>query len=138
MSMEHGLYAVHTKLFALTALTNIVGTNIAYARGPIEGTWPQVHYFDVSEITNHKIDFEKLTIQFSCWALDKWDALAMKEIIRAEFLRFTGFVAITGGNVEITWSKLIDSGALPEADPTLFGQFLRFQFSIRGTNIGGY
>jgi hypothetical protein len=140
MSMTHGLYVIHTKLFALTGLTAIVGNNINYAKGPVSNTWPQVIYFDVVDMTGHKVDFEHLTVQFSCWseADNPWQALEIKEIIRAEFLRFRGLVAITGGSVDITWSDLIDSGALPDADSTLFGQFLRFKFSIRGSNIGGF
>jgi len=131
--------AIQNKLFACTALTAIVGTNIAYAQGPIVGTWPQVHFFKVSSIDGYKVDFNYYTAQFSTWALDKWDAITINDIVYAEFNRFIGKVSAspTVGDVDITWSEMIDSGALPEADTTLHGQYVRFKFRYRGANLGG-
>jgi hypothetical protein len=138
MISQNVIAAVHSKLFASTELTAIVGTNIAYARGPISNTWPQVHYFEVAGIEGYQVDFNSCTIQFSAWSLDKFQALAMKEVLYGIFSRFKGLTSVTGGTVDITWTELVDSGALPDTDPQLFGQYLRFLFRYRGANIGGY
>ena len=131
------VYAIQEKLFDCTALTAIVGNNIAFERGPVSNTWPQVHFFEVSAIDGYQVDFNFVTVQFSCWALDKWDAVAIKEAVYHEFNRFIGEITTSLGTVKITWSELVDSGPLPEADPTLYGQYLRFKFRYRGENIGG-
>ena len=131
------IYALQTKAFACTALTALVGNNITYARGPVEGTWPQVHFFEVSSMDGYQLDFNYCTVQFSCWALDKWDALALEEVVYTEFNRFIGKVTTSLGIVDITWTEMIDSGALPEADPTLYGTYVRFKFRYRGANLGG-
>lgn len=132
------LEAVNVKLFATSGLTSIVGTNIAYARGPISNTWPQVHYFEVTGLEGYQVDFNTLTVQLSAWSNDKFQALAIKEVLYGIFSRFKGLTSVTGGTVDITWTELVDSGALPETDPQLFGQYLRFLFRYRGANIGGY
>jgi hypothetical protein len=131
------IYAVQTKLFACTALTTVVGNNIAFARGPVDNTWPQVHFFKVSTGEGYQVDFNQVTIQMSVWADDKWTALSIKEIIYNEFKRYIGKIATSLGVVDITWTEMIDSGALPEADSTLFGEYLRFKFRYRGANLGG-
>lgn len=138
MIAQNILAAAHAKLFASSALTAIVGTNIAYARGPVSNTWPQVHYFEVANSEGYQVDFNTITIQLSAWSLDKFQALAMKEVLYGIFSRFKGLTSVTGGTVDITWTELVDSGALPETDPQLFGQYLRFLFRYRGANIGGY
>lgn len=131
------VYALQTKAFACTALTAIVGNNIAYDRGQVGNTWPQVHFFEVSSMAGYQVDFNYCIVQFSCWALDKWDALNLKEIVYQEFDRFIGKITTSLGVVDITWSEMIDSGALPEADATLYGQYVRFKFRFRGANLGG-
>jgi len=138
MTTEPILEAINSKLFATTALTAIVGNNIAYARGPIDGTWPQVHYFEVAEVEGYQLDYNSITVQFSAWAHDKYQVLEIKRILSVLFSRFRGTISVTGGTVDINWTELVDSGALPESDPQLFGQQLRYQFRYRGTNIGGF
>lgn len=131
------IYALQEKAFACTALTAIVGNNIAYERGPVGDTWPLVHFFEVSSMDGYQVDYNFCTVQFSCWALDKWDALALKEIIYNEFNRFSGKVTTSLGDVDINWTEMIDSGALPQADATLYGSYVRFKFRYRGANLGG-
>jgi len=130
--------AILKNLTDSTALAAIVGTNIAYARGAIDNTWPQVHFFEVATTEGYMADYNSVTIQFSAWALDSYDALQIKEIIYSIFSRLHGKTAITGGSVDINFSTLVDSGALPESDPQLFGSYLRFRFFYRGTNLGGF
>lgn len=138
MSVNHVLDAVNVMLFADSSITGIVGTNIAYARGPVSNKWPQVHYFEVTDTYGYQCDFNSHTVQISAWALDKWDALNLKIYLTNLFLRYRGKVSITGGTVDITWCEIIDSGALPESDPQLFGQYIRVKIRYRGTNLGGY
>jgi hypothetical protein len=132
------VYAAQTMLFASTSLTAIVGNNIDYKRGAVEKTWPLVHFFPVSAMVGYRADFNFCTMQFSIWSTEKVETLAIKEIVNNIFERYRGKVTVANyGIVDITWTELIDSGALPEADPTLFGEYLRFKFRYRGANLGG-
>lgn len=133
------LEAIDKTLKASTALVALVPkASINYARGPVSATWPAVHYFEVATTEGYQADYNSVTIQFSAWALDMHSALQIKEVVHSLFSRFHGKIAITGGSVDINWTELVDSGALPETDPQLFGSFLRFQFRYRGVNLGGY
>ncbi len=138
MSKEHVLEAMNVKLFASVALAALVKENIAYARGIVTNTWPQVHYFEVTSTEGYITDYDSITVQFSVWALDKFSALRIADIVEKIFKRLHEKITVTGGVVDINWSQLIDSGALPETDPQLFGQFLRFTFRYRGENLGGF
>jgi len=128
MTLSDALGKIHTQLFASTELAAIVSTNIHYARGPVTSQWPQVIYFDVATGTNYNIDYDTLTVQFSAWSTDKFQVLTMRSLLYNMFLRFR--------SSDINWTELIDSGALPQDDQQLYGQFLRFQFRYRGANIG--
>lgn len=127
--------AVDVLLKAMAGLTAIVGTNINYANGPIGNTWPQVHYFGVTETLGYLIDYDMQQVQISIWGLDKWDVLNSKEIIKAALIEYSGTVNLSGGKtIEINWSELSDAGALP-SDNDLYGEFLRINFKYRGTNL---
>ena len=131
--------AIDKKLKASTALVALVPkTSIGYGRGPVTATWPNINYFDLAPREGYQVDFNSLTIQISIWALNPKSALAIKEVVYGIFARFRGKIAIAGGSVDITWTELVDSGALPETDPQLYGQYLRFLFRYRGENLGGY
>jgi hypothetical protein len=127
MTLTDALGKIHARLFAEPALTAIVGTNMHYARGPVTSQWPQIIYFDVATSTAYNIDYDTVTVQFSAWSTDKWQALTMRTVLYNMFLRFN--------NADFNWTQLIDSGALPQDDQQLYGQFLRFQFRYRGANI---
>lgn len=129
--------AINNTLFASTELQGKVAKRIAYARGTVGSKWPQVHYFEVAETVGYLADYNSITIQFSAWSLNKYESLEIKDILKTLFTRFRGVISITGGEVDINWSELIDSGALPETDPTLYGQYLRYIFKYRGKNLGG-
>ena len=131
--------AVDKKLKASPALVALVPkTSIGYGRGPITATWPNIHFFEVASGEGYQVDFNSCTVQISAWSTDPKNALKIKEAIYGIFSRLRGDVAITGGSVDITWTELVDSGALPETDPQLYGQYLRFLFRYRGENLGGY
>jgi hypothetical protein len=119
----------------LTAL--VPKTSINYARGPVNSTWPQVNFFEVAATEGYQVDFNSCTVQISAWALDAKQALKIKEIIHSIICRFRGKVIVTDGEITVTWSELIDSGAMPENDPQLYGQYVRYLFRYRGKNIGG-
>lgn len=137
MSMQAAIEAVQQRLVNHTPLRDIVGTNIHYARGPVDGTLPQVIFFDVTATSGYIVDYNSATMQFSCWSNDKYQAMQLADIIRLLFNRFSGNVTTYLGSVQINFTNMIDSSALPESDPNVFGYQSRFQFWMRGTNIGG-
>jgi len=138
MIATNALDAILKTLTDSTELAAIVGSNIAYARGAISDTYPLVHFFEVASSVGYKADYNSITVQFSAWADNSYDALQLKEILYTLFNRFHGKIVLTGGTVDINWTTLVDSGALPEGDPQLYGSFLRFKFMYRGTNLGGF
>jgi hypothetical protein len=111
--------------------------NIGYGRLPVTTKANTVNFFEVAQADGYQINYDSVTLQFSVWCLDKWDAVEIKDIIHKSYSGFRGTLNTTGGTVEINWTELIDAGALPESDPQLYGQFLRFTFRYRGSNIGG-
>jgi hypothetical protein len=127
MTLSDALGKIHAQLFASAELAAIVNTNIHYARGPVTSQWPQVIYFDVATSTGYNIDYDTVTVQFSAWSTNKFQSLTMRTVLYNMFLRFN--------NADFNWTELIDSGALPQDDQQLYGQFLRFQFRYRGANI---
>ncbi len=135
--IEKALEATNRLLFSHTPLTDIVGTEIHFARGPVTSNYPQVIYFDVAERDSYQIDYDKATIQVSSWAQDKYNALKIHNILRKLFREFRGTVTTYLGDVEINWTQLVDTSALPQDDPQLFGHQLRFELRTRGQNIGG-
>ena len=131
------LQAVHARLFASSDLAAEVGTRINYARAPVGTDYPQVIYFDVASRTGGVMDYDKVTVQFSAWSNDKYQALRIQEILYRLWLRYSGVVAITGGdNVDVNWTELVDQSALPQDDPQLFGYQIRFELRVKGANIG--
>ena len=131
--------AIDKKLKASTALVALVPkASIGYGRGPITATWPNIHFFEVASGEGYQVDFNSCTVQISIWATNPKSALSIKEVVYGILSRFRGKIAIAGGSVDITWTELVDSGALPETDPQLYGQYLRFLFRYRGENLGGY
>jgi len=135
--IQYLLNGIHTRLFGDSALQSLVGKQIHYSRGPVTATWPQLVYFDVSATPGYEIDYHRATVQFSMWSQDKYNTLYIRDAIYRLFHGFSGIVVIQGGTVDINYSAVIDSGVLQEADPYLFGQQLRVQFSYRGENLGG-
>lgn len=120
------------------SLAALVGTNVQYARGGVENTYPLVRFFEVASSDGYQVDYNSVTFQFDAVALDAYTALQIKEVLYTLLNRFHGKVALSGGNVEINWSTMIDSGALPDTDLQLYGSFLRFSFKYRGKNLGGF
>lgn len=135
--IEKALEATNRLLVNHAPLTDIVGSEIHFARGPATSNYPQVIYFDVAERDSYQIDYDKATIQISSWAHDKYNALKIHNIIRKLFREFRGVVTTYLGDVEINWTQLVDTSALPQDDPQLFGHQLRFELRTRGQNIGG-
>lgn len=129
--------ATHAILFSSSDLSDEVGDNIHYARGPVTSQWPQVVYFAVTSRDSYIVDYDKNTIQVSSWAADKWQALRIHDILRRLFREYRGTVNTHYGDVKINWTELIDSSALPQDDDQLFGHQLRFELRVRGDNIGG-
>ena len=129
--------ATHAILFSSSDLENEVGDNIHYARGPVTSKWPQVVYFAVTSRDSYIVDYDKTTIQISSWDTDKWRALRIHDILRILFREYRGVVNTYYGDVEINWTELVDSSALPQDDDQLFGQQLRVELRTRGENIGG-
>ena len=135
--IEDVLKAVHARLFANSELTAIVGNRIQYARAPIGTTYPQVIYFDVASRTEAVADYDKVTVQFSAWSSDKFEALRLNKLLYEMWLRYTGTVDIGGGEeLRVNWTQLVDQSALPQDDPQLFGYQLRFEIRAKGANIG--
>ena len=135
--IERTLQAVHALLFNTAALTDLVGTNMHYARAPVTSTYPQLIYFDVASRTDAVLDYDKVTVQVSVWSGDKWQALSLQQIAYTLFLRFRGIIDIGGGEtVNVNWSEMIDMSALPQDDPQLYGYQIRFELRTKGANIG--
>lgn len=135
--IEDVLKAVHARLFADSALTAVVGNRIQYARAPTGNTYPQLIYFDVASRTEAVVDYDKVTVQFSVWSADKFEALRLHEIVYRSWLRYTGTIDIGGGeSLRVNWVQLVDQSALPQDDPQLFGYQLRFEIRAKGANIG--
>ncbi len=130
--IQRTLEAVHARLFANAELTAIVGKNIHYARAPVSSNYPQVIYFDVAARTEPVMDHDKVTVQFSAWSGDKFQALTLQRIIYTMWLRYSGTV----GAVKINWTELSDMAALPQDDAQLFGYQVRFEIRTKGANIG--
>jgi hypothetical protein len=135
--MKALLEAIHGILFGSNALKTIVGTKIEYAKAPTSTKWPLLIYFDVVPQVGYQIDYNALTVQFSFWSTNKWEALELREIITNTFNRLRGTFTTAEGDVEINWSELIDSGPLAETDTQLYGFMCRYFFRYRGQNIGG-
>ena len=135
--IEKALEATNRILATHTPLTDIVGTEIHFARAPVTSNYPQVIYFNVTSRDSYQIDYDKATIQVSSWAYSKYDAIKLHNIIRKLFREFRGIVTTYLGDVEINWTQLVDSAALPQEDQQLFGHQLRFELRTRGQNIGG-
>lgn len=137
MSEQIALEATNRILFSSTELAAEVGTNIHYARGPVTSTWPQVVYFPVTARESYRMDYDKTTIQVSSWSGDKYQAIKIHNILRKLFREFRGIVTTHYGDVEINWTSLVDTSALPQEDDQLYGHQLRFELRVRGENIGG-
>lgn len=135
--IQRTLQAVHAILFGTAELTAIVGNRISYARAPVTSTYPQVIYFDVSSRADAIVDYDKVTAQISCWSTNKFEALSIQRIIYNAMLRYRGPVDIGGDTVDINWTELIESAALPQDDPQLYGYQTRFELRTKGANIGG-
>ena len=133
----HVLEALHKLLFSSTGLTTATNNQIYYARAPVSSTFPQVVFFDVTDTKGYLVDYDSVTAQVSAWALDEITALNIHSIISGLLSRFYGIVNIGDNAIDINYIELIDSGALPQQDQQLKGQFLRFVIRYRGTNIGG-
>jgi hypothetical protein len=131
------LEAVHTKIFADTDIKAEVGTNIHYARGCVTSIWPQIVYWDVTAQQGYNVDFNSVTVQFSVWGDDKFQVTKITELIALLFGRFSGTVTTGLGDVEINYTSLIDTSALPTEDDNLYGRQLRYLISYRGLNLGG-
>lgn len=134
---EKALEAVNRLLFGASAITDIVGTEIHYARAPVTSVYPQIIYFEVAERDTYLIDYDKATIQVSSWSDNKIEALTLHNAIRKVFRGYHGTVTTYLGDVEINWIELVDSSALPQDDVQLYGHQLRFEIRTRGQNIGG-
>ena len=132
MTRTTALTEIHTFLFADTTLAAALSNGIYYGRAPVTSTWPQLVYFDVTETTGYQVDYNTVTVQFSLWSTDRFQALSLIERVRVIFNRLSD--SVSG---KFNYVSLIDSGALPQEDQQLYGQFLRFQFRYRGANIGG-
>ena len=131
------LEALHKLLFSSTGLTTATNNQIYYARAPVSSTFPQVVFFDVTDTKGYLVDYDSVTVQVSAWALDEITALNIHSLIGGLLSRFYGIVNIGDNAIDINYIELIDSGALPQQDQQLKGQFLRFVIRYRGTNIGG-
>jgi hypothetical protein len=131
------LEAINKRLFGNTALKNALSSRIYYARGPVSATWPQMIYFDVTDVQGYLIDFDSMTVQFSVWATTAISALNLSVMVRDLMTRMGGQYALGTGTVYINFSQLIDAGELPGDDQQLYGQYLRVKYNYRGTNIGG-
>ena len=127
--------AIHNVLFSIAELTAILGTKINYSKAPITAEWPLLHYFDVTKVIGYLMDFNSVTVQFSVWSQDKFEALQLRGILENNLLRLNDTITTNTGMVKITWSVLIDSGALPSVDSFLYGQFLRVNFRYLGNNL---
>lgn len=130
MNRTTALTEIHAFLFADTTLAAAVSNRIYYARGPVTSAWPQLVYFDVTETNGYQVDYNSVTVQFSLWSTDTFQALSLIERVRVIFSRLSDIVSGS-----FNYVSLIDSGALPQEDQQLYGQFLRFQFRYRGENI---
>lgn len=132
MNRKDALEQIHGFLFTDTTLAAALSNRMYYARGPVVSQWPQLIYFDVAETNGYQLDYDSVTVQFSIWSTDKFQALTLIERVRLIFNRLSDIVSGS-----FNYVSLIDSGALPQDDQQLYGQFLRFQFRYRGKNIGG-
>ena len=137
MSSDIAVEVVHNLIFGDSDITDIVGNNIHYARGSVTTKWPQIIFFPVAERDSYLIDYDKVTVQVSSWSIEKYQALTLHNLLRNLFHEFRGVVNTHVGDVDINWTQLVDTSALPQADPQLFGHQLRFELRMRGQNIGG-
>lgn len=137
MRTDLAVEVVQNILFADADIIAEVGNNMHYARGPVTTDWPQVIFFPVAERDTYIIDYNKVTMQVSSWSHEKYQSLKIHNILRKLFREFRGVVTTHYGDVEINWTQLVDTSALPQDDPQLFGHQLRFELRTRGQNIGG-
>ncbi len=135
MSVENVLEMVEIKLKALSGSTGI--SEVHFARGPISGTWPQAHFFKSAETLNYRIDYDMAQIQVSVWGLEaeKLIVLSAIEYYKKALVELHETVSLSAGSIEINWSELADSGALPVDDTQLYGEFIRVNFRYRGENL---
>jgi hypothetical protein len=129
--MSGVLEAVHTLLFADAGIVAATGGRIAYARGPLGATFPQIHYFEVASSVGYLVDYNSVTIQVSAWALDPHTCRNIVDLVDGVFIRYTGLV----GSIMINWVDQIDRSALPQADLQLYGQQARYTIRYKGANI---
>ena len=127
---EKALEVVNRLLFANSDVTDIVGTNIHYARAPINSTFPQVIYFSVAGRDAYNVPYDGATIQVSSWSADKLQALRLHTKIREIFREYSGIVTTYLGDVNVNWTEFIEAAALPQEDAQLYGYQLRFEIRI--------